>query len=108
VAEWTHDGKARRVAGVLVDVHERKRTEENLRSALAENERLVRALQTALKDVRTLEGLLPICMYCKSIRDDGGAWSSVEAYVTRRSKVAFSHGICPSCYSERFDADQDA
>ena len=58
--------------------------------------------QEVLRTVRTLEGLLPICMYCKSIRDDAGAWASVEGYVTKRAKVAFSHGICPDCYTKHF------
>jgi PAS domain S-box-containing protein len=106
VAERAEDGRSRRVAGVLVDIDARKRTEESLRVALAENERLVRDLQAALENVRTLEGLLPICAYCKAIRDDVGAWSSVEAYVTRRAKVAFSHGICPTCYTRHFGDDE--
>jgi PAS domain S-box-containing protein len=100
VAERAADGRASRVAGVLVDIDARKRNEETLRATLAENERLVRELQTALENIRVLEGLLPICMYCKSIRDDAGAWSSVEAYVSRRTKVAFTHGICPVCYAK--------
>ncbi len=86
------------MAGVLVDIDARKRTEETLRVTLAENERLVVELRAALDSIRTLEGLLPICMYCKSIRDDAGAWSRIEAYVSRRTNVAFSHGICPECY----------
>lgn len=107
LVERAADGRPLRVAGVLVDIDARKRTEASLRVALAENERLVRELQTALDSVRTLEGLLPICMYCKSIRDDVGAWSSVEAYVACRTKVAFSHGICPSCYTKHFDDYQE-
>ena len=102
VAERAADGRASRVAGVLVDVDARKRTEETLRATLAENERLVRELQAALENIRVLEGLLPICMYCKSIRDDAGAWSTVEAYVSCRTKVAFTHGICPVCSAKHF------
>jgi PAS domain S-box-containing protein len=108
VAEWRADGQARRVAGVLVDVHERRQTEETLRLALADNQRLIAELEAALANVRTLEGLLPICMYCKAIRDDVGAWSSVESYVTRRAKVLFSHGICPSCHTKHFPNDGEA
>lgn len=102
VVERAADGAPLRVAGILVDIDARKRMEEALLSALAENERLVRELQGALENVRTLEGLLPICMYCKSIRDDAGAWASLEAYVTQRAEVAFSHGICPACYTKHW------
>jgi PAS domain S-box-containing protein len=100
--ELTPDGRSRRVAGVLVDIDARRRTEDALRLALADNERLVVELRDALDNVRKLEGLLPICMYCKSIRDDAGAWSSIETYVTRRANVAFSHGICPVCHVKHF------
>jgi phosphoserine phosphatase RsbU/P len=48
--------------------------------------------------VRQLEGLLPICAYCKRIRDEGDSWSQVEEYVSRRTEAQFSHGICPACY----------
>ncbi len=47
--------------------------------------------------VRRLEGLLPICMYCKNIRDGDEAWVPIEVYIGRRSDASFSHGVCPSC-----------
>jgi PAS domain S-box-containing protein len=105
VAARRPDGGPLRVAGVLVDIDARKRAEETLRITLAENQRLIAELERALANVRTLEGLLPICMYCKAIRDDVGAWSSIEAYVTRRSEVSFSHGICPSCFTKNFPGE---
>jgi len=55
------------------------------------------ALHRALKEVRVLEGLLPICASCKSIRDESGGWQRIEAYVTERSQAQFSHGLCPQC-----------
>ncbi len=60
----------------------------------------VSALEAMLEHVRRLEGLLPICSYCKNIRDKENAWHSVEEYVTQRSQVSFSHSICPSCYQQ--------
>ncbi len=60
----------------------------------------VRELEEALSRVRQLEGLLPICSYCKRIRDDQNYWQAVEKYLTTKWDVAFSHGICPSCYAE--------
>lgn len=54
-------------------------------------------LQTALDNVKQLEGMLPICANCKKIRDDEGYWQWVEKYVGERSNVRFSHSICPEC-----------
>ncbi len=68
------------------------------REAEAKREELVRELQVALAEVRTLQGFLPICTYCKNVRDDENYWQSVEAYISRRTNTQFSHGICPNCY----------
>ncbi len=59
------------------------------------------------REVRQLEGLLPICSYCKMIRDDGGQWSPVETYVSRRTEAQFSHGICPACYDRQIQPQLD-
>jgi len=48
--------------------------------------------------VKRLQGLLPICSYCKKIRDDQNYWQQVEVYVAEHSGAQFSHGICPECY----------
>ncbi len=61
----------------------------------------VKDLQEALASVKLLRGLLPICSYCKRIRDDMNYWQQVEKYISEHSEVLFSHGICPECY-ERF------
>ena len=55
------------------------------------------ALTQALAEVKTLSGLVPICCYCKKIRDDDGFWSQLERYIQDRSHAQFSHGICPDC-----------
>jgi hypothetical protein len=47
--------------------------------------------------VEVLEGLLPICTFCKSIRNEAGNWERLETYISRRSEAVFSHGLCPSC-----------
>jgi DNA-binding response OmpR family regulator len=54
-------------------------------------------LQQALSDVKRLGGLLPICAYCKRIRDDGDYWKQIEQYLSEYSEAQFSHGICPQC-----------
>jgi DNA-binding response OmpR family regulator len=66
-----------------------------LQSALAER---VRQLEDAVARVKTLQGLLPICSYCKRVRNDGDYWQQVESYVSDHSDARFSHGICPDCY----------
>jgi hypothetical protein len=66
-----------------------------LQNRLSKN---VAELTDALSKVRQLRGLLPICAYCKSIRDDSNYWHAVEEYLTAHADVQFSHGICPTCY----------
>jgi PAS domain S-box-containing protein len=62
-----------------------------------ERERLLKRLEDALKNVKTLSGLLPICSYCKKIRDDSGFWQKVETYVQEHTEAEFTHGICEQC-----------
>ena len=57
-------------------------------------------LTAALAEVKQLGKLLPICSYCKNIRDDKNYWDSVEHYITRHTSSNFSHGICPACYEK--------
>ena len=59
-------------------------------------------LQEAAAKIKTLHGLLPICSYCKGVRDDEGYWQSVEAYVEGHSEAQFTHGICPSCLEKHY------
>ena len=54
------------------------------------------------RQVFLLEGLLPICAYCKKIRDQNGKWQVIEKYITDRSTAKFTHGICPECQQEQF------
>ncbi len=60
-------------------------------------EKLIYELQNALREIRMLEGLLPICASCKKVRDDKGYWNQIESYVQERSSATFSHSICPQC-----------
>ena len=61
----------------------------------------VTALERALADVTRLQGLLPICMYCKKIRADGNYWQQVDGYIAEHSGATFTHGICPDCRETR-------
>ncbi len=58
-------------------------------------------LQKALDEIKTLHGIIPICSYCKKIRDDKGAWERIEEYISNHSEAQFSHGICPECYKKQ-------
>jgi len=54
-------------------------------------------LQKALENVKLLSGMLPICMWCKKIRDDQGYWNAIEHYLSQHSEAEFTRGICPDC-----------
>ena len=69
-----------------------------------EKEVLIRQLQKALAEVKTLGGLLPICAWCKKIRDDQGYYHQIETFIANHSEATFTHGICPDC-REKFDRD---
>jgi sigma-B regulation protein RsbU (phosphoserine phosphatase) len=60
----------------------------------------VSELELALAQVKRLQGLLPICMYCKKIRNDENYWQEVESYLTKFTQASFSHGVCPQCYEK--------
>ena len=60
-------------------------------------EKTTQRLQGALDNIKTLEGLLPMCANCKNIRDDDGYWQQVEVYIRQHSNAKFSHSICPEC-----------
>ncbi len=71
----------------------------------------VEELEQALDHVKTLQGIIPICMHCHSIRNDDSAWHRLEAYIEKNSDAQFSHSICPSCmikhYPEYSDDDEE-
>ena len=63
----------------------------------AERDQLIKKLTQALAEVRSLEGLLPICAQCKKIRDDQGYWNHLESYLSAHTDATFTHGVCPDC-----------
>ena len=83
----------------------RREVEERTRS---ENEKaeLIGKLQVSLDQVKTLHGLLPICMNCKKIRNDEGYWQKLEDYLRKHSpEIEFAHGLCPGCIEELYPDD---
>jgi DNA-binding response OmpR family regulator len=87
----------------------RARLRAGIRIATLQRElaRNVSELQQALTNVKQLSGLLPICSYCKRIRDDSQYWQQLETYLSVHTEAKFSHGICPSCL-ERVSKEYDA
>lgn len=59
-------------------------------------------LQQALSEIKILQGIIPICSFCKKVRDDKGYWQQVEKYISDRSEALFSHGLCPGCRDEHY------
>lgn len=85
---------ARRRRELLGELRERTKLQE-------EQGRLIKELEEMLSQVKTLTGLLPMCSWCKKVRDDRGYWAQVEDYLQRHSNAKFTHGVCPDC-AEKF------
>lgn len=88
-----HRGDVIYSLGMVEDISARKLAEQ-------ERERLISELQLALDKIKTLRGLLPMCAWCKKIRNDKGYWQRVETYIQEHSDASFSHGICPECFKK--------
>jgi CheY-like chemotaxis protein len=83
------------------ELHARVRVGEtvvNLQQSLAAR---VEELESALTQVKLLQGILPICSYCKNVRDDQNYWQQMETYISKYSEAQFSHSICPGCYESK-------
>lgn len=63
-------------------------------------------LKAALKEIKTLQGMLPICARCKKVRDDSGFWHKIEKYIEERSDAKFTHGVCPDCEKELYGHEE--
>ena len=80
---------------IFRDITARRRLEK-------ERERLILELKKALDEVKTLSGLIPICAWCKKVRNEEGYWQAVEQYIQQHSGAAFTHSICQECYRKYF------
>jgi ligand-binding sensor domain-containing protein len=78
-----------------------------VRQLRARARELDQRVQEAIRELKVLSGLLPICAWCKKVRDDGGYWSKIEAYLSARTDAQFTHGICPEC-NDKMLADEAA
>lgn len=84
------------------------RARREAQEAATSRERALADLRDAVASMRTLKGLLPICMYCHKIRRDHVSWDRLETYLSEHSEAMFSHSICPTCYRAQFPDDPDA
>ncbi len=93
--ERDETGTPIKITGIIQDITKQKQAE-------IEKENLIQKLEDALENIKTLSGLLPICMHCKKIRDDKGYWNSLEGFIQNNSEAKFSHGICKECAEEHY------
>ncbi len=91
------------IAERLGRIVERIEAEQKRKKAEMKKDELIEKLQKALGEIKTLRGIIPICSYCKKIRDDKGAWEIIEAYISKHSDAQFSHGACPECYKKQME-----
>lgn len=102
--DWTHYGFMQIISvclsGTVLEVR-RRGVLLNGRLRLADAIRL-QELEAALQEVKLLEGLIPICAWCKKVRDDTGFWEEVESYIANRTSASFTHGLCPTCDEKHF------
>ena len=89
------DGNVQGIEGIVQDITTLKRAE-------AERESTIVKLEKALSEIKTLRGILPLCSFCKKVRDDKGYWEQVDVYIDKYSEADISHGICPECLKKHY------
>ncbi len=88
-------GQPRMVAWIAFNITDLKKT-------ILEKDSLINQLQGAINEIKTLRGILPICSFCKKIRDDKGYWNQLEAYIDKHSDADLSHSVCPDCAKKHY------
>lgn len=86
---------ARKTSSLQEEIAERHKAEQ-------EKEKIIVDLRRALEEIKTLRGILPICSFCKKIRDDQGYWEQVDVYIHKHAEAEFSHSICPDCLEKHY------
>jgi len=80
---------------IIHDITDRLRLER-------ERDEIIAKLEKATQEIKTLRGILPVCCFCKKIRDDQGEWEDLDSYVLRHSEAKVSHGLCPACRARHY------
>jgi DNA-binding response OmpR family regulator len=86
------------------ELESRLRTGERIRKLQSELAAKIEQLDSALTEVRALQGILPICAHCKSIRDDANTWHRLETYIESHSNALFTHSLCRTCLATHYPA----
>ena len=94
------DGKLVKIQ-IATDITDRKMLE-------SEREKLIAELNSALEEVRTLQGILPICSFCKNIRNDEGYYEQIESYIHKHTGADFSHTICQPCMKKHYPEEYES
>ena len=87
--------------GIYMSIQEHYTRRREFSLATRQNT-LIRELNEAMRQIKTLRGIVPICAHCKDIRDEQGNWSSIETYLTRNTHGQLTHGICPGCLKKHY------
>lgn len=90
----------------LREINQMTRLIEEKKTAEKERKQVIEKLLVALKEVKTLQGFIPICASCKNIRDDQGYWNEIEEYIQDHSGATFSHSMCPECSERLYGKEQ--
>jgi PAS domain S-box-containing protein len=93
---FDEDNEVAYVICIAKEITERKKFEAELKNRTVE-------LEQALQEVRDLQGIVPICSYCKKTRNDEGYWNSVESYISKHTGAELSHGVCPDCLPNLYE-----
>ena len=95
IAEKDEEGNFLRSLAVFIDVTARKKAE-------AAQEKLIQELQKALEEISSLRGILPLCSFCKRVRNDKGYWEQVDIYITKHTPPEINHSVCPECLKKHY------
>ncbi len=90
--------------GILI---EKSKVDKQRKKLEEEKEKLIKELNNAISEIKTLRGILPICSFCKKIRDDKGYWEQVDVYIQKYSEADISHSICPDCMKKHYPEEYE-
>ncbi|MCI5212386.1 MAG: PAS domain S-box protein, partial [Candidatus Electrothrix sp. ATG2] len=99
--EYDKENEPVRSIGTVHDITNKKIADD-------EREKLIKQLQAALGEIKTLRGILPVCSFCKKVRNDNGYWEQVDVYIQKHSEASISHGLCQDCMKKHYPEEYEA